>query len=379
MTDKHFFSNRLKKIVIFLLVLAVLAGTARFTISRLQAIQQVPVREYVGLPVQTAQVQTGTIKDTVSYSGTVMSTREAVVAPKLMAEIKAIHCSEGDSVRRGQILVQLDDSEPVEKINTLKTRVDSAQINLNYWEQEADTYKTLADHGAISRHEYKNILFKRDNAAAALKEAMAALEEARTFLTKSTLRSPFDGTVTSMAMDEGEMASPGEPVLTVSDTGSLKVVINVIEGDLAKIKDNSAAVIRLPGTGTVVQSRVRKIYPTVNPVTRTAVVEALVPEDALGKARLALGMSASVSIILSQKEDTFLVPTGTVKVQGKESFIFVVDGNKAVKNEVNTGINGDRHVEITKGISAPETVIINPPAELRDGGKIYLPGEAANQ
>lgn len=368
----HSLTSRLKTILIFVLVLVVILGLSRLVMLRLDALQNVPEQEHVGLPVDTVEVITGSIADTVTYSGTVRAATEAVLAPKIMAGIESVHCSEGDRVTSGQVLVTLDDGELQKKVNTLKRRVDSAKINFEYWEEEVNTYKTLLEQGAIPRHEYENITFKRDAAAAALKEAGAALEEAREALNNTTLKSPLSGVVTAVTMEEGEMGTPGKPVLTVANGDSLKVFTHVVEGDLVRMENQAKAIVKFPGNTGEVVSRVDKIYPALNANTRTAVVEIPVPPEAAETAGLQPGMSADVSIVLAQKEQALLVPVNSIKEQGEEDFVFVVKGKRAVKKKVETGIVGERQAEIITGVSAGDRVVLNPPAELYDGREVYV-------
>ncbi|MCF8011331.1 MAG: efflux RND transporter periplasmic adaptor subunit [Clostridiales bacterium] len=366
-------SKKIKKFLVLLAGIVLVGGIVFFAMNRLKTIQEVPKREHVGVPVNTVEVEKGAISDVITYTGTVRAEHKISLAPKIMAGIESVKCSIGDRVSRGQLLIKLDDSGLPEKINKLEKRLQKVKVDLKHWEKEVKTYKVLWKKGAVSRQKYENILYKRNKARAGVEEARAALREARQGLDNTVIYSPLSGVVTGKIMEEGEMAAPGKPVLKIAGTGSLQVMVNIIEEDLARFDRGTKVKIKLPGVRSKIESSVQEIYPSVNTSTRTAVVEIDLPADTNVENMPRPGMSAGVSIILNHENEALLVPARTVQKRNGDKFVFKVKGKHVVKQEVFAGIKGKHNVEITEGLSAGEIVVKDPPPQLYDGKQVYIP------
>lgn len=366
----------MKKIIMLFVFLA-LAGVFFMQKSNFKTTTVPAKPTQLGLPVETATVTKATITASVKYSGTVAAKEEATLASKIAGRIEELTVSEGDAVQKGQVVITLEKNELVSKLNTLKQKLTTAKQNLDYWEEQLAKYDVLWQEGAIPEDKYNQIKFARDNAANAYKEVYAMLQEASVNLASATISAPLDGVVTAVLALPGDMATPGKPILKIADVKDLKAQVRVIEGDLVRIKEGSPVYISVANSDfPPVTAKVNKIFPALDPVTRTAVVEAVIPEQAFKANRvLRPGMSIEANFVLGQQEQALVIPKKAVKWENGKPYVFVARNNKAVKTAIKTGLEDENRVEVQEGLKEGEMVITSNLNELFDGREIFLFGK----
>jgi HlyD family secretion protein len=176
--------------------------------------------------------------------------------------------------------------------------------------------------------------------------------------------SPIDGIVGMVYLDEGSSVSPpepapsmGTPLIRVINMDQVKVVVNVVEEELAKISKGQKATVKSDAyPDKIFSGIVTLISPVVNQLTRTAPVDVTVPNpDHLLKP----GMFAQAVISLGNKEDLILIPAHTILQEGGKKKVFVVMDGKAVTRDVETGISQRDWVEIKSGLTENDSLIVS--------------------
>jgi RND family efflux transporter MFP subunit len=223
----------------------------------------------------------------------------------------------------------------------------------------------------MPQHDYNNIVYKRDSAAAALREAQALLAEAYTALDNTVIRSEIAGVVAAVNVEAGDQATPGKPLVSVVDPDNLKVLIHVIENDLPLIRPGMPAEVSFPGGGRI-KTKVGQTYPTLDNKTRSATVEIPLPTQKVREQKVCAGMSADVSLVLAKQSNALLLPAEAVVERQGKSYVFIVKDGKAWQTEVETGISDWQNVAIASGINAGDQVVLSPPSDLRDGQVVYI-------
>lgn len=344
-----------------------------FTGYKLKQLKKVPeVQTDAGYPVEITTAEKGAISEGMSYVGTVDPWIEVDLAPKISARILSISGREGDQVKTGQLAVALDNGDLEGRINSLSQKVRTAEINFDYWNSEARRYQTLFKKGAISQQNFQQVIFSRDTAQSGYEEAKAALEEARISLANSTISSPMTGTVITVHSYPGDMAVPGKPILTVADTGKLKVTVKVVEEDLIKLKRGMKVNLSPVNSTKNYAAMITEIFPALDRTVRTGAVEIAVPAGMIKDYNLRLGMSINVFFILGEKKDVVIVPKQSVETEGTYSCLYVVSNGKAVKKKVTTGMSNDKYIEITGGLNPGEKIVTSGLTEIYDGRVLYV-------
>lgn len=363
-----------KKYFVVSLVIVVLLGI--FAGIRIKQLKNVPTVEAgAGFPVETVTARRGSVSTGLSYVGTVDPWQEIDLAPRISARILSAAGKEGDTLEVGQTAVTLDNGDLKGKINTLAKRVQTAKVNLDYWDSQVRRYQTLVNEGAIAEQDFQKIIFSRDTAQSGYEEAQAALQEARISLDNSIIRSPMTGTVITVHSQPGDMAVPGKPILTVADISRLKVTVKVVEEDLIKIKKGTPVTLSPGGSAKQYPAQVMEILPALDKTVRTGSVEIAVPEKLMKDYSFKPGMSINVSFVLGQRHNAVIVPKQTIKTEGNNTYLFVVRDGKAARKTVTTGISNDNFVEIRSGLDDGEEVISSGLTEIYDGRPLYLTGE----
>ncbi|MBF0486759.1 MAG: efflux RND transporter periplasmic adaptor subunit [Nitrospirae bacterium] len=343
--------------------------------------------------VKTAKITKNTVNDVYEISGTVKAENIAVLSSKVMGGIKSIAVKEGDRVKAGQTLLSIEAGEFANKSAQASAGVVEAQAALNMAEENkllTDTtyerFKNLYEEKAISKQEFNEIDSKRKiadlsykQAEAAQRRARSALSEANVFQGYTTITAPFNGIVGKKMVDAGAMAAPGVPLITVEDTSSYNVIINVDEGIVADIKKGTQVDISLDTPALKTKGTITEVSQYIDPAARTFSVKIAIAED-VPKSGLKSGLYAVASIKGSPRQ-TLNVPETAVVEKGQLRGVYVVDENGvATYRLITTGrkFPATGTMEVLSGVTDGEVIITGGTAV--DGGQItdykpdYKPG-----
>ena len=360
------FKNRkILTLVIIAMVLLIMSGMA---IKKFKPEKKVQAPRMSKVPVETVSVKADSIFAAINYSGTVASNNDAVISAKTIGRIISLPVKEGDVVIKEDLLCVVDDSEYTGKINTLRQRVSTAELNFQFLDQQIVKYEQLYKAQAISQLSYLQYKLQRDVAASQLEEARFSLRELEIALENAYIKAPFKGIVSSLQSQLGDMAVTGKPILILSDTNRLKAQVKVTENDLMVIREGMEVVVLssslLPGS---LKSKVEKIYPSADPQTRTTTVEIPLPGVTLKP-----GTSVNVAFLLGNREKALVVPARSVKEDNAGSYVYLVKDGKAVRRNITTGIKNNTMVEITGGLSEGEDIVASDLVRVANGIELYV-------
>lgn len=233
----------------------------------------------------------------------------------------------------------------------LKAQLVQAQLSLN-----------------LARNPFRPVDF--DMARAGVKQAEAAVAQARIQLQDTTIKTPFDGLVAKVNVRKGSMVKPETAVIQLVSR-NLEVLVNVEESRIAQIAEGQNASLRIVAyPGQDFPAVVSSVAPAADTNTFTFAVK-VTPLDQTGLLRS--GMYADVSILVNEKPDALLAPRAAVTLIDNQETVFVVQaGNTVQQRRVTTGlINGDR-IEILSGLKPGETVVIAGQPNLTDGARVKV-------
>ena len=355
-----------KKIIALFIAVALLAGSG-LVVKKIISSRPVKQPKVAKTPVETERVKEGAISSRLNYSGTVVSKSDAVIAARIMGRITSLPVREGDVVKEGDLLCAIDDSEYTGKINTLRQRAHTAELNFRFLDQQLAKYKELYQAGALSEHSYLQYQLQRDTAASQTEEARFAVREIEVAMENAYIKAPFNGIVSSLQSRQGDLATVGRPILTLSDTSGLNAQVRVTEGDLKAVREGLEVVLTSPLLPEKVNSRVAKIYPSADPQGHTTTVEIPVTGAALKP-----GASVDAMFLTGGREKAVVVPAASVRQEKSGSSVFVVVDGRAVQRNVTTGIKGDGLVEITGGLTPGEEIVVSDLSRLTDGREVYV-------
>lgn len=331
------------------------------------------------IPVEVFAVEPGRVEATVvnSRAGTVESRLRAEMSPGIAGLVSAIPVEKGEAVVRGQVLLQIDDAEHRANAQLAERSLDAARATAREARLDADQAqrdlkraedlrsRDLASEQRLEEAQTRAQVTEVETVAAAarVKEAEAALELARATLQKTTMRAPFDGVVLDVTTEVGEWISPSPPgvmipaVIDVIAPDSLYVSAPIDESDVESLRLDQPCRITLDAfrdrafTGRI--TYIASFVETTQQQNRTLEVEADFLESEL-PANLLPGLSADVEVILDAHEDVLRIPSFAL-LEG--DVVLVVDGDRLVSREVETGLRNWEFVEVLGGLAEGELVV----------------------
>ncbi len=314
------------------------------------------------LPVRV--VQAGPVARGASYDGQVEALRQSVIAAQVPGAVLELHVRAGDRVRAGQVLLRIDARAAEQNAAASSAQVAAARAALDVAATELARKRQLAQKNYISQGALEQAESQYRAAQAQVNAQSAQAGAARTQTGFHVVKAPFDGVVAQLAVERGDMAMPGRPLLTVYDLGALRVTAHVPASALKG--GASGAQVWLSG-GDVAVTPVRvQVLPTVDPQSLTQQVRADLPAGTAAApgqfARLQLAASAA-DAAAGQR---VFVPASAVVRRAEVTAVYVMGEDKRPQlRQLRLGpMQGDQ-VEVLSGLDAGEPLITDPQAATR--------------
>ena len=296
---------------------------------------------------------------TLRLPANVSAWNQTTLYAKVSGYLKSVAVDKGDFVRSGQVLAVIDDPELEERYQ--QTQSEYAIKKVTY-ERLANVWKENPD--VIAKQDV-------DVAEASYLGAKHALEQVATMLDYTKVRAPYGGVVTARFVDPGALiqaatnsATQAVPLFTIMDISTLRLYVNVPQEDASFIKRGTPATIELKDTGKTIEAAVTRSTMSLDPGTRTLLVEIDVPNP---RHVLAPGMFAEVTLTLRKHQNALVIPPTSLISENSSRAVFVVEQDVARKVPVKTGIDDGVWVEITEGLSGNEDVVVVGKSRLADG------------
>ena len=301
--------------------------------------------------VSVVQVGVQDVPQDVTYTSTVQAFVKNNIVPQGGNRIKKINVEIGDFVKKGQVLAEMD-----------MTQLQQAELQLANNEIEYNRLKALYEAGGLSKSDL-------DAIEMAYKVSKTAYEN---LLENSILTSPIDGVITARNYDVGDMYAMSAPLFTVEQIKPVKLLVAVSESDYSKIKKGDDAVITADAVpGKTFYGKVTRLYPTVDPATRTVTVEVQVANN---YNTLRPGMFTRVKLNFGTNKSVVIPDVAVVKQQGSgERFVYVLNSDGTVNYQpVVLGRRLGAEYEVLEGIQDGAKVVTGGQLRLKDGIKVVV-------
>jgi RND family efflux transporter MFP subunit len=335
---------------------------------------------------ETAQSVVQEITEWYEAVGTVVSKNQARIEPLVAGQITEVRVQAGDIVEKGDLLVRVDDQqlrsrisqarqqvqasvnrrdEAMQAVNSARAAFQRAQSAYNriksFHEAQAASQQELEEAQSAYLQAEAALQRARDGVSAAesgVSLAREMLREAEIARSYADIKAPENGSILKRLVDPGDMAAPGKPLLIMRADGGMQLEASVREGLMSNIRPNDVLKVRLSSLGRTVEAVIDEIIPSIDPLTRTFLVKAGLPESE----DVYPGMYGKL-LIPYRKVPVILVPQKAVRRVGQLELVNVKTKDGWHRRCVKTGkIHGDR-VEILSGLEGQETVLIQEPGE----------------
>ena len=312
------------------------------------------------LPVVTADVVRETVSSFLVATTTLSAERSLDVVARAGGEVVEVLVEEGDAVREGQLLAQLDPSDA-------RLALAEAQAHYDNIQREYNRTVELAEHGGVTDQELENQRYQ-------IELRTIALERSRQQLTDTEIRSPITGIVGQRSVEAGATIAANTRVFHVLDPDPLLAVIHIPDASRQSLRAGQG--VRIQAAGSVQATGViDRISPVVDAESGT--VKVTVELDAAGPAAgmLVPGSFVTVQVPTETRPDAVVVPKRAILLERDQSIVYRVQEGVAVRTPVAVGLSAQDLVEITSGLSVGDAVVTVGHESLRDGAPVRAAGE----
>ncbi len=304
--------------------------------------------------VTLATVEPYRFSDRIEAVGTAYARESTMLTSTVTERISKLRFHDGESVRKGDVIAELTRSAETADLAGASARVKEAR-------QQFERINELAKRGFATRAQV-------DAQTAALNAAQAQSGMASAQIGDRIIRAPFAGVVSLRNISEGATVGAGTEIATVSDISTIKLDFSLPESFLSAVAIGQPIEARAAAyNAELFHGRIEGINPVVDPVTRSVVVRAVLPNS---DRRLRPGMLLTVRVIANPRERP-AVPELALVSERDKIFVFKVDAEStALKTPVQVGTRQDGMVEITRGARIGEKIVAEGTVKVRDGGKV---------
>jgi RND family efflux transporter MFP subunit len=321
--------------------------------------------------VHVAKAGPATVSVAVKAPGTTVSApgAEIVITAPMQGRVAALPHGEGDQVKAGDLLVQFEIPSLSADLASRQSALAQAKARVANAQAARDRLAGLLTRGIAARREVEDAERDLAEAQAGVQEASAGLESARQMQARQRVTAPFDGVVVRRLHNPGDLvdASAADPILRFADPSRREVEAQVPATAVPRIKAGESAVVTGAG-GMTWNATVARTPAAVDTATSSARVRLTLDEAA----RPPLGLPVEASIVVASHEAGVAVPAAAVVREGEKVSVYVVTDGKAVRHDAVTGLASDENVEILKGVTAGDSVIVDGLDGLPDGAKVSV-------
>ena len=305
--------------------------------------------------VEGVVLQPVDLQDKIVATGTIQPNEDVTLTSEASGKVTGIYFTEGSNVSRGQLLVKINDAELQAHLKRLRHQIKLAEDTEN-------RQKQLLQKEAISESDYERALTQLNTL-----RAEADLLQAQ--IAKTEIRAPFSGKVGLRYISEGSYIGPNTKVADLVDIQPVKITFSIPERYAGNIEKGSNINFSIEKTNNTYKGEVIAVAPTIDVDTRTIVVKAQYPNT---YNEIMPGSFARIELILSDINDALVVPTEALIPEMGGQKVFVVKNGKVEPRNVQTGIRGDKTIQITGGLNVNDTVVTSGILKVRPGSQVQL-------
>lgn len=288
-----------------------------------------------------------------SAVGTVRAVHEAAIGSKLLAKVREIRVVAGQSVRRGDILVRLEDEDLRARVQQAAAAVESARAARDQARIELERVQRLFEQSSAAPIELERARTASDTALAELERAEHAHSEAQTLLSYATIVSPTDAVVIDKRVEAGDTVTPGQTLLTLYDPTRMQLVASVRESLASRLEVGQNIDVRLEALEQACVGQISEIVPAADPTSRSFTVKVTGPCPPGVRS----GMFGRILIPLDPHE-VLVIPRAAVRRVGQLDLVEVAEETGLRRRTVQLGREFGDQVEVLAGLRAGERVAV---------------------
>jgi membrane fusion protein (multidrug efflux system) len=302
------------------------------------------------LPVDVLILKAGVLDNKLTINGSVLPNESLELRAETSGKITRLFFKEGSQVKKGDLLLQINDEE-------IKAELEKQLHNRKLNQDNEFRQRKLLEKDAISQEEYDNALNRLNTTLGDIKVLTAQLE-------KTKVKAPFDGTIGLRYISEGAYISPASTIATLYNISPAKIEFSIPGRYSTQVAQGKKILFTIENDLTVYEGEVYAIEPRIDPSTRTLSLRAIANNE---KGALLPGQFVKVELILETVSNAIMVPTEAVIPEQGGKKVFVLENGKAKEVRIETGLRTNSELEVTAGLKVSDTLIITGMLQLRPG------------
>lgn len=330
------------------------------------------------VPVATAVVGKNLTLDSYGASGKLVARNSVNISTRMMGYITSLRADVGQYVHAGQMLLSVNSNDLDAKGGQASAQIMQAEANYNIAKKDYDRFSNLYANQSASQKELDDMRARYEMARASLQAARMMKREVNAQYSYANISSPISGVVTAKFVKQGDMATPGMPLLTIESPGALQAQITVSESQISKIKNGQKVSVIVKSTGKEIAGQVGEISLSAANTGGQYLVKVNVPADK----ELLPGMYVNVLFPLdvqtaptpaSNTSGTVTIPASAIVVYGQLKGVYTItNDSKAILRWIKTGKQAGGEIEILSGLANGEKYITNANGKLYNGVPVQV-------
>ncbi len=326
--------------------------------------QQAPAQ--AGVPAKVMTIAADTIPELYLAAGTVIAENRVDVTSRVMGYIRSIKAREGQTVKKGELLVRIDAADVRAHLHEAEANLAQAKARAAEAKADYDRFRALRAQQAVTEREYQQITLKYQIAEKGLHAAKAGLSQARAQVQYVDITAPISGVVVAKHKDNGDMANPGEPILAIEDPSQLVLQTYVKEQQINHIHLGDIVMAEVRALHTTIQGHITQIVPAGDTTTHSYLVKA----SLAAAPGLKSGMFANVRFTIGTTRG-IMIPRAAIVSPSDIPGVYVVAADNSVHfRMIRTGREWDGRVEVLSGLAPGERIAIATDTPLHSGEHI---------
>ena len=323
-------------------------------------------------PIVNVKVSTPTLLNNsfISASGKLEAAQNANISTRIMGHVSNIFVKVGDKVSKGQLLAQISSADIQAQKSQAQAAIIEATAAFKNAEKDFERFKTLYSQQSASQKELDDITANYNMAKARLEAANQQKNMINAQLSYSNISAPFSGIITGKFINNGDLASPGTPLISIENPSKFEVVATVPESEITKIKKGTEVTVLLKSTNKIVKGIVTEVSSSAKNTGGQYLVKVAIAKT---NVKLLSGMFTAVQFPIENVNTGVLIPQAALIKKGELTGVYTVSqSNTALLRWIRTGKTFGENIEVLSGLKNDEQFILSSESKLTNGAKLQI-------
>jgi len=321
------------------------------------------------LKITTTKVNSLKPDQLFSASGTIEAVKSANIGTRLMGYVANVNVKIGDKVKKGDLLLSINSADLKAKKGQIKAQIIRAQSYFTNAKKDYERFTQLFKENSASQKELDNITTNYEQAKAGLEAAMQMQKEIDANLAYADIKAPFDGVITGKMIDNGDLANPGMPLLSIENTHNYLVKTFVNENQIDKIHKGDVVNLKVKSNNQILKGVISEI--SISSKNSGGLYEVKININ--NPINIYSGMFVSVDFLGSSDANTITIPKSALIHKGQLSGVYTVSlQHTAILRWLRLGKTYGNAIEILSGLNKNENIITSANGKLYNGANVTL-------